>query len=178
MSENDGLAQAAATGRHDASDEAAAGEREDALRDLATNILRVSRLGRSDVFEGLGMSRSQYSILVRLMDTGTRRLTALAGEIGLELSAASRQANALWDAGAISRDRDPEDGRAFLLTITDAGREAVEAVRRKQRAWLNKILDGYTSDDMAVAAAILARVVEGWRKSAAAAAVEGRQNVR
>jgi DNA-binding MarR family transcriptional regulator len=53
------------------------------------------------------------------------RVKDVAQELHVDLSVASRQLAALGTAGYIRRDADPDDRRAQLVSLTDAGRAAL-----------------------------------------------------
>lgn len=61
----------------------------------------------------------------------------LAAELGLPLTTVSDSVQRLVDRGYVRRERNPEDGRSFLIHLTDAGRamarDASPAVRAAQR---------------------------------------------
>jgi predicted MarR family transcription regulator len=46
----------------------------------------------------------------------------------------------LVDLGLVRREADPKDGRATLLTITSAGRDACDDLRRRRRFLLAELL--------------------------------------
>lgn len=58
------------------------------------------------------------------------RLTDLAETSGLSLSATAELVDSLQVLGYLERRPDPGDGRAKLVCLTDAGREAIDEGRR------------------------------------------------
>ncbi|WP_331719142.1 MarR family transcriptional regulator [Streptomyces sp. NBC_00158] len=85
----------------------------------------------------LGMTHAQYSLMASLYGmsrSGTRpNQRQLADHTGLEPLYVSKLARALETSGLIARTRDPNDPRAFQLSLTEQGREvtkhAIEAVQ-------------------------------------------------
>ncbi len=74
----------------------------------------------------------------------------------------TRVINTLVEAGAISRDPDPEDGRSCRLNITAAGSERLAELRFKKSAYLARLLDSLPAEDVEVldrAAQILERAL-------------------
>jgi len=63
---------------------------------------------------------TQLAIL-RLLQRGPERVTALAGHLGVTQATASDAAAALADKGLIARQPDPHDRRAARLALTEAG---------------------------------------------------------
>ena len=75
----------------------------------------------------------------------------------------TRTVAALEDEGLVARTKHPTDGRAVVVTITDAGREVVAETKRRRNAWLNQALAGLTKDERETvgrAAEILRRMTE------------------
>ncbi len=133
---------------------------------LILAFMRLAQLSRKwETFAGRDMSKTQIAILWRLRRDGTSRLTTVAEHLKVELSIASRQVNALVEAGAVVRHRDPADGRAWLITLTDTGRERLRAVERERREWFDQVLAGYSDDERAVAARVASAINAEWERS-------------
>jgi DNA-binding MarR family transcriptional regulator len=64
-------------------------------------------------------------VLYVLDESGPIRANLLAEAVHADPSTLSRQVSALTEQGLIRREPDPADGRAALLTITDAGRASL-----------------------------------------------------
>src|SRR5919205_2505561 len=77
------------------------------------------RRGQRDI------TRTEAGLLNSLSD-GPRRITELAELEGLAQPTVTLLVGRLEERGWVSRRRDPDDGRAVLVTGTDAGREALE----------------------------------------------------
>ncbi|BDZ59405.1 hypothetical protein GCM10025872_30620 [Barrientosiimonas endolithica] len=63
--------------------------------------------------------------------------------------------------GYVDRAPDPEDGRAAILSLTDAGREVLRTVRRSRDAWMISRIEDLTDEELRVldeAREILTRV--------------------
>ncbi len=82
---------------------------------------------RSDV-----LTLSQYAILQALSVRAAVRVRDLATEAGIAPSTATRILDALERRAIVRRTRSPEDRRGVTVTLTDFGREALDA----QDAWL------------------------------------------
>ena len=70
----------------------------------------------------------QHRLLVVISVRGPQRIGALAADLGVNQSNASRLVDRLVDQGLLARASDPEDGRASLVSLTDAGTAALDAV--------------------------------------------------
>ncbi|OON77266.1 MarR family winged helix-turn-helix transcriptional regulator [Streptomyces tsukubensis] len=78
--------------------------------------------------------------LGRLSRCGPTRLTVLATEEGVSQPSMTQLVQRLERLGLVTRVRCPDDGRAVLVSITDAGRRDVEARRRKRFDRLQNLL--------------------------------------
>lgn len=59
----------------------------------------------------------------------------------------------------VARASDPADARRTLVTLTDAGRAVLDERRRDRRAAVERSLEGFTAEERAQLAALLARFV-------------------
>ncbi|MBF6214723.1 MarR family transcriptional regulator [Nocardia puris] len=82
---------------------------------------------------------------------GPCRQVDLAGELCISASVLSRHVAELVAAGYLARDADPEDGRATLIHVTDAGRALLRRVRASRARGLQAALDGWSDEDAAAA---------------------------
>ncbi|MCS0606192.1 MarR family transcriptional regulator [Streptomyces sp. LP11] len=107
-----------------------------ALERELTVLLRRARSNQGEMAREVhpDLESSAYGLLIRLDELGGQRATALAGYIGVGKATMSRQLRALEELGLITRQPDPADGRAWLVTLTDEGRGRVGKVREARRA--------------------------------------------
>lgn len=117
-----------------------------ALRELAVSFVRVGAQG--------GLSRTAAATLGRLERAGDQRITDLAVEEGITQPAMTGLVQRLEQAGHVTRRADPADGRASLISLTDAGRAALVARRAEQDAIVAARLEQLSTEqraDLAVA---------------------------
>jgi len=144
---------------------AAATPRSDAIDGIALALFqRISVLNQT-LFARIrdGVSRTEAGAL-RTLATQPRRITELAAIEGITQPAATQIVNRLAARGWAERERDPNDARAVVVRLADAGREALERLRAEVRAALHEELGGLDDDDvetLAAAVVILGRVVAG-----------------
>ena len=81
------------------------------------------------------MSRSEAGLLAAL-SAGPRRITELADLEGLAQPTTTLVIKRMEERGWLARERDAADGRAFLVSLTDAGAVALEELRADYRAAL------------------------------------------
>jgi len=102
-----------------------------ALR-LAGDLEQVLGLFRSLV-QPSALSMTAGATLSTLERNGPCRLTALAAREGVTQPAMTQLVSRLQDAGLVSREADPADGRVVRVSITEAGKTML-ARRRAKRA--------------------------------------------
>jgi len=96
--------------------------------------------------------------LGRLDLLGPVRLTELACSLGLDPSSVSRQVSALERAGWVTREEDPNDGRATRLRLTDSGSGVVAVLREARAEALARLTPGWSAADIDDLADRLARL--------------------
>ncbi|SOC57963.1 MarR family winged helix-turn-helix transcriptional regulator [Ornithinimicrobium cerasi] len=114
--------------------------------------------------QGEDLSRSDFAVLIRLPlargEGEAVRSRDLARSEGLDPSTMSRRLASLADRGLIEREPDPADRRAFLLTLTAAGRRAVEQERARRVALVTDALQRWDDADRAELARLLSRLTD------------------
>lgn len=98
---------------------------------------------------GVSIDRSMISILTRLSAAGTLRISDLADRLGLDRSTLSRQVSAAVAAGYVSRTTDESDSRAYLVSMTDEGKTAYQAVRRARTRIMAELTNQMTPTEVA-----------------------------
>ena len=107
---------------------------------------------------GDGVEWAAYGLLFQLVSGGPRRSSALAEAVCVDPSTVSRQVAQLVKAGLVSRQSDPEDGRASLLVATERG-QAVYAEKQVHRYRLfAHLLAAWTEDEVVTLTALLTRL--------------------
>lgn len=93
-------------------------------------IIRIARsideeaIRRASEGELMELRRGHLALLPHLDAEGTR-ITTLAERLGVTKQAASQTVSELEGLGLLERIPDPNDGRAKLVTLTDAGWERI-----------------------------------------------------
>ena len=78
---------------------------------------------------------------------GPVRVTALAAATGVGQPSMTELMNRLQRGGLVTRVEDPRDGRAALITLTNAGRALLDDQRRERRQRLADLLAALTPHD-------------------------------
>jgi DNA-binding MarR family transcriptional regulator len=131
----------------------------DLERELAV-FLRRARASSGEMAREVHpeLESSAYGLLVRLEDAGPQRATALAAYFGVGKATMSRQLRALEDLGLVARTPDPADGRAWLLHLTDEGRERFGRVRGARRERYGRQLASWDRTEISELARLLHRL--------------------
>jgi DNA-binding MarR family transcriptional regulator len=100
-----------------------------------------------------------WAMLVPLQRDGDQRCSALALQVGVDVSVASRQLAVLERLGYVERRPDPQDGRASLLSLTLAGGQALAAARELRAEWALTALAGWDESEAGLLSDLLDRLV-------------------
>jgi DNA-binding MarR family transcriptional regulator len=90
----------------------------------------------------------QHRVLVLLDAHRLLSVNAVADELGIDQSNASRHCTRLARLGLVTRTRATHDGRAVDLALTTAGRQHVRAVRAARRREITRLLADVPDSDV------------------------------
>jgi DNA-binding MarR family transcriptional regulator len=150
------------SGAHQASGEA----------DIAQAVLAILRLYRGLECVDAGLTPSQYRIM-KLAAAGGERSTRLAQRLAVAKPTLTAIADGLVAAGYASRTAEPGDRRVVRLSLTRAGRAALDRADAAYTAWLGRLLDE-TGEPAAVLNA-LGQLAEAHRAAHNAARRDGKE---
>src|SRR6185312_42621 len=85
-------------------------------------------------------------VLFELAHAETLKPGDFVTRLGLDPAYVSRILKRFETAGLIARERDPDDGRGFRLSLTSAGRDAFEPLNQASIAGLSAMLDHLTGE--------------------------------
>lgn len=119
----------------------------------------IRRLAKASGDAPNGLDRGGYWVLAKLASLAPIRLSDLSVALDLDPSTVSRHIKALWKAGLVGRESDPDDGRAALLTPTEAGHAALEASRGLRLRALAESMSSWTEADRGLLVELLERLV-------------------
>ena len=83
-----------------------------------------------------GLTPSQLSVLVTVEQHGPLRLGELANREVITPPTVTRLVASLHERELVKRVTDPEDGRAALIEVADAGRALLDEIRRERTAFI------------------------------------------
>ena len=121
-------------------------ERHDDLRVAILRLGRRLRLERA----GEDVTDGQLSVLFVLWKHGAQTLGSLAEHERVTPPSMNRTVNALVEAGLVSRDSSPDDGRKVLIQLTAAGLTIAQETKRRRVAWFARQLATLSPDQRAI----------------------------
>jgi len=119
--------------------------------DTAVGIAEALRVGTTLMVRHLarGTSLTSRNVLSALAAEGPSRLTALATATGIAQPAMTQLVGRMEREGLVLRLIDPEDARATLVAITDAGRALRDELHQSLHERMAELLDRLSADDQA-----------------------------
>lgn len=98
--------------------------------DLLSVVARLNRLATQRA--GLDVPYAQVRLLAQVGEQGPARISALAAADHCSQPTMTTQVQRLQAEGWVTREADPADARAVLVTITAAGVRALEQARARR----------------------------------------------
>jgi DNA-binding MarR family transcriptional regulator len=142
------------------SDDGAVSRIDDALGTIVRRVQGPRAQEQLASRAGLALDRAAYPLLRRIGEEGTVRPSDVAHALSVDVSTVSRQVKQLEAAGLVARHADPSDGRASDLSLTRAGNEALERLRRARRQLLAEVVSGWADEDQQALARLLALLAD------------------
>ena len=109
------------------------------------------------------LSGADFEILVALTDVpdGRLRITELAKAVDWEQSRLSHQISRMIRRALVAREECAEDGRGVLVTLTPAGRAAIEAAAPHHVAAVRRyVVDVLSPEELATLGSICRRILD------------------
>ena len=89
-----------------------------------------------------------YQLAAMLAGQGPTKAGRLAERLDMDKSAVSRLAKSLCDNGLADTSADPDDGRAIVYSLTDAGHNGIQAANAvKSDAFFSRV-DGWSDAEL------------------------------
>ena len=133
--------------------------------DLLAVVARINRLATQRVTMQLPFAQAR--LLSTIEDQGAARISDLAALDHCSQPTMTTQVRRLEDAGLVTRALDPADGRAVLISITDAGIAALARVRTDRGAAIDPFLERLDDADrrtLADAIRVMRRLLDDARE--------------
>ena len=120
-------------------------QREELAPRLRWAVTRMARRLRQEA--GVDLGPSQIAALATVERHGPLSPSELAEIERVRRPTVTRIARHLEEGGLIERVRDPQDGRASILTVTAEGRALLKRLRERKTAYLAKRLAALDAED-------------------------------
>jgi DNA-binding MarR family transcriptional regulator len=142
-------------------------EIERALSRVAHLLSRARQHHQVAAEAGVPIDRAAVPILRLLTETGPQRASDIAARLAVEAPHVTRQVQRLEGTGYVERLPDPDDRRACLVSVTAAGREAVDRILDVGRHAILQALAEWAPRDRAQLATLFDRMVDDFVRHAA-----------
>lgn len=96
-----------------------------------------------------GLDKASFVLLANLAERGPLRSSALAEAVFSDPSTVSRQVATLVKDGLVERRADPEDGRASVLAVTEAGALLLAERRARRNQLLARLFAEWPTSEWA-----------------------------
>src|SRR3954464_12187717 len=119
---------------------------------LIDDVIRAAAHLEPELEEALnehGLTRPSYLVLLALLEASDHRLSQreLMANVRRTSGTLSVRLARLERAGYVERERDPDDRRGAIVTLTDRGRARVEAARPAYEDTASRLAAGLPRDD-------------------------------
>jgi DNA-binding MarR family transcriptional regulator len=129
-----------------------------ALAVVAGSISQVRVHERILQAAGVRLDRAGSALLYKLHLKGDAlRVTELAELLGVDAPTVTRKIQQLEREGLVSRQADPDDGRATRIRLTRDGRRSLERVLKARRQWFDRLVEGWDDVELSTFAQLLGR---------------------
>lgn len=97
-------------------------------------------------------------LLRAVVESGELRASDLAQQLFVTKTSISRYVNEMLERGLLSQRRDPNDGRAVLLSVTAAGRRLWQRREARRSSALAELCAGWSEGEVATFTSLLRRL--------------------
>jgi DNA-binding MarR family transcriptional regulator len=125
---------------------------------LVSRIYATNRAQLEAEFEGEDISFTQWRVLMCLRDDIANTAADISRELSHDKGSMTRIADQLEERGFIQRQRDKDDRRLVFLTLTTAGRAAVNRLVPKLVNYYNDLLEDFSPQDVQLLTQLLTRL--------------------
>uniref|UniRef100_UPI0031D62EAD MarR family winged helix-turn-helix transcriptional regulator n=1 Tax=Saccharothrix mutabilis TaxID=33921 RepID=UPI0031D62EAD len=112
-----------------------------------------------------GVDKASFVLLANLSQLGPSRSSALAEAVFSDPSTVSRQVATLVKEGWVERRADPDDGRASVLAVTDAGQRLLDERRAQRNKAIARMLADWSEEDLSAFIGHFERFVGDYEKA-------------
>ena len=125
---------------------------------LISRAYAANRIQLEARFEGEDINFTQWRVLMCLRDGLANTCADLSRELSHDKGSMTRLVDQLEERGFIQRQRDRDDRRVVFLTLTAAGRAAVNRLIPKLVDYYNLLLADFSAQDVELLTRLLRRL--------------------
>jgi DNA-binding MarR family transcriptional regulator len=143
---------------------------EEAFQDVLAALFRLHGqvLDAADRMAGdVGLTGARWQVM-RVVARRPMTTSQVARRLGLKRQSVQRTVDLLRHDGIVAIAANLDHRRAGLVTLTDAGRERLAALERRQQAWLQRCLHGLGRGELETLATGLAGLADRVERATAA----------
>ncbi|MFC4600844.1 MarR family winged helix-turn-helix transcriptional regulator [Cohnella hongkongensis] len=122
------------------------GERESVARWVSV-LHRQFQIYLNRELRDCDIQSSEYIFLVNLYDKDGISQERLSSNLFIDKAATARALQRLEKLGYVKRARDPADSRAYVVTLTERGREIRDFIKSKLRYWTDLLTGEFTDEE-------------------------------
>jgi MarR family transcriptional regulator, 2-MHQ and catechol-resistance regulon repressor len=108
--------------------------------------------------ESLGLGFSDFAVLELLLHKGPTPVNAIGGKINLTSGSITMAVDRLERKGLVERRNDPEDRRARVVHLTDAGLGLIRCAFADHEAAMERAVAGLTVEERDTAARVIKKL--------------------
>jgi len=126
-------------------------------------IVQLSRAFERHLGQQLTVNATDLAAMEHLIRSGPLGPGELARRLGITPPAVTAAVDRLEDLGHVTREPNPADRRAIVVTPAPESAEKAMSILMPMIGDIDSTLDGFDTDEQATIAAYLERVVEAYR---------------
>jgi MarR family transcriptional regulator, lower aerobic nicotinate degradation pathway regulator len=126
---------------------------------LLAQLSMEARRVAGDVLAKHEVHRSEYALLASLEQFGASNQTQLGERSGLDRSDIVRWVDDLAERGLVARERDPDDRRRNVVTVTASGRRLLGKLDTELRSAQDQLLSPLTAGERTQLTRLLQRAL-------------------
>jgi MarR family transcriptional regulator, lower aerobic nicotinate degradation pathway regulator len=126
---------------------------------LLAQLSMEARRVAGDVLAKHEVHRSEYALLASLEQFGASNQTQLGERSGLDRSDIVRWVDDLAERGLVARERDPDDRRRNVVTVTASGRRLLGKLDTELRSAQDRLLSPLTAGERTQLTRLLQRAL-------------------
>ena len=101
----------------------------------------------AEAFRDRGFGAGQVPLLMELSGEDGLRQEELAVRAGLDRTTVARSIRCLDETGLIRRNPDPQDRRAYRISLTDAGQKTIPHLHGTLKKWSEILTEGFDEEE-------------------------------